>query len=173
METTAASGKNGVSEVLRRGVIEKLASDLQLMQEVKIMEKFEEQLILDSSKVTYGLDEVEQACSIGAAEEIFRSVETNLTALLYNEGIVDIEYPRYGEDSLTGRSALQRLIRDYLIQREIITNEEYQTYRNLVSELHERGYIPGEDFDKNELTEYAEYAENLLVKARAVLPDSS
>ncbi|MHA1450088.1 MAG: hypothetical protein ACTSP4_11770, partial [Candidatus Hodarchaeales archaeon] len=70
LETTASSGKNGVSEVLRRGIIEKLASDLQLLQEVKILEKFEEQLALDSSKVTYGLGAVQNACSMGAAEEI-------------------------------------------------------------------------------------------------------
>ena len=70
LETTASSGKNGVSEVLRRGIIEKLASDLQLMQEIRILEKFEEQLAVDGSKVTYGTEAVKNACSMGAATDI-------------------------------------------------------------------------------------------------------
>jgi HEPN domain-containing protein len=106
-----------------------------------------------------------------AAEEIFRSVESSLTGLLYSIGIIKIEYPRYGEGDLKGRQALQSLIRDNLIRQGIITNEEYQTYRRLVTELHQRSYISGEIFEENEIQGYSEFAENLLVKTRATLSE--
>ena len=85
--------------------------------------------------------------------------------------MVEIEYPRYGGDNLTGRSALQPLIREKLLNPGIISDEEYQTYRHFVSDLHLRGYIPGETFEESELKEYSEYAEGLLIKAKSVLPD--
>lgn len=108
-----------------------------------------------------------------AAEEIFRSVESSLTGLLYSVGIVEIEYPRYGEDDLKGRQALQSLIRENLLRRGIISDEEYQTYRRLVRELHQKSYRPGEFFEEGEVLQYSEFAEDLLVRARAALPDST
>ena len=46
-----------------------------------------------------------------AAEEVFRSVESCLTALLYNEGITRIEYKDW-TGTLTGRLAHQSLVLD-------------------------------------------------------------
>lgn len=111
-------------------------------------------------------DNIEAGRTYPAAEEIFRSVESSLTALLYSVGIEEIEYPRYGEN-LTGRQALQPLIRENLLNRGIITNEEYQTYRRLVTDLHHEGYRPGKTFNDNELQDYSEFAEDLLIKTRA------
>jgi len=100
-----------------------------------------------------------------AAEEIFKCVESCLTALLYNEGIVKIEYHEYG-GNLTGRQALQPLIRENLLRRGIISDEEYQTYRRLVTDLHHEGYQPGKTFDSNDLRAYSGFAEDLLIKTR-------
>jgi hypothetical protein len=91
-----------------------------------------------------------------------------LTALLYNEGVERIEYQEYG-GGLTGRQALQPLIRENLLGRGIISGDEYQTYRRLVTDLHHEGYRPGKTFDYGELQEYYEFAEDLLVKTRAAI----
>ena len=111
-------------------------------------------------------DNIKAGRTYPAAEEIFRSVESSLTALLYSVGIIKIEYPKYGE-KLTGRQALQPLIRENLLRRGIITNEEYQTYRRLVTDLHHEGYRPGKTFNDKELHDYSEFAEDLLIKTRA------
>jgi hypothetical protein len=111
-------------------------------------------------------DNIEAGRTYPAAEEIFRSVESSLTALLYSVGVEVIEYPQYG-GKLTGRQALQPLIRENLLRRGIITDGEYQTYRRLVTDLHHEGYRPGKTFKDSELQGYAEFAEDLLVKTRA------
>ena len=79
-----------------------------------------------------------------------------------------LEY-RDWDGTLTGRLAHQSLVRESLFRTGIISNEEYQTYLNLVSDLHHEGYQPGKVFDKDELVSYAGFAENLLIKVRATL----
>ena len=106
-----------------------------------------------------------------AAEEVFRSVESCLTALLYNEGITRIEYKNW-TGTLTGRLAHQSLVREYLFRQGIISNEEYQKYLNLVNDLHHEGYQPGTVFDKQDLINYAEFAENLLIKVIAIISET-
>ena len=105
-----------------------------------------------------------------AAEDIFRSVETGLTTLIYNAGITSIEY-RNWDGTLTGRLAHQSLVRETLFRAGIISNEEYQTYLNLVNNLHYEGYRPGKVFEMNELIEYAEFAENLLIKITSIISE--
>ena len=105
-----------------------------------------------------------------AAEDVFRSVENGLTSLLYNAGITRIEY-RDWDVTLTGRLAHQSLVRETLFRTGIISNEEYQTYLNLVSNLHHEGYRPGKVFEIDELIEYAEFAENLLIKITAIISE--
>jgi len=107
-----------------------------------------------------------------AAEAIFRSIESSLAGLVYSTGTTDIEYPRYGQDSLTGRSALRRLVNEVLVRNGIITSEENQTYRRLVTELHQKSYIAGETFEESEIQGYSEFAEDLIVRMRATLSES-
>jgi HEPN domain-containing protein len=106
-----------------------------------------------------------------AAEEIFRSVESCLTALLYNEGITRIEYKDWN-GVLTGRLAHQSLVREYLFRQGRISNEEYQKYLNLVNDLHHERYQPGTVFNKQDLIDYAEFAESLLIKVRATISEN-
>ncbi len=104
------------------------------------------------------------------AEDVFRSVESSLTTLLYNEGVSRIEYKDW-DGTLTGRLAHQSLVRETLFRTGIISNEEYQTHLNLVSDLHHEGYQPGTVFDVDELVAYARFAENLLIKVKSTIKD--
>lgn len=74
-----------------------------------------------------------------AAEDIFRTVETSLEALLYYNGIRKIEYPGK-KKKFTGRLALQFLIKDTLLKRDKIKKEVYDKYLELATDLHSGGY---------------------------------
>ena len=115
-------------------------------------------------------DDLKNERKFPAAEAIFRSVESCLTALLYNEGIQSIEWKDWN-GILTGRLAHQYLVREYLYRTGIISNEDYQTYLNLVNDLHHEGYRPGKIFEMDELLEFAEFAEGLLVKVKTAVSE--
>jgi uncharacterized protein (UPF0332 family) len=102
-----------------------------------------------------------------AAEEIFRSVESSLEALLYNFGVRKIEYPGT-RTKFTGRLALQFLIRDNLIRAGRLERAAYDKYLSLATELHMAGYQPSKTFSIDELEENLRFAEDLLTKAKSV-----
>lgn len=102
-----------------------------------------------------------------AAEEIFRSVETTLEALLYHFGTRKIEYPGKAK-KFTGRLALQFLIRDNLTRPGRISREEYDRYLALASELHMAGYNHGSIFLERELERDLRFAEDLQTKAKSI-----
>jgi len=103
-----------------------------------------------------------------AAEEIFRSVENALEALLYNFGVRKIEYP--GERTkFTGRLALQFLIRDNLVRAGRLERAVYDKYLSLATELHMAGYQPNKTFTSEELKENLRFAEDLLTKTRSTV----
>ncbi len=102
-----------------------------------------------------------------AAEEIFRSIETSLEALLYSFGVRKIEYP--GERTkFTGRLALQFLIRDNLVRAGRLERTVYDKYLSLATELHMAGYQPSKTFNPQELKENLRFAEDLLTKAKSI-----
>ena len=100
-----------------------------------------------------------------AAEEIFRSVENTLEALLHNFGIRKIEYPG-GRKKFTGRLALQFLIRDKFVKAGRLESVVYDEYLGMATELHKASYQPGRAFSSEELKENLRFAEDLLTKAR-------
>lgn len=102
-----------------------------------------------------------------AAEEVFRSVETVLEALLRLRGIEKVEYPGVGK-KFTGRLALQFLIRDNLVRTGIIERVVYDKYLSLATELHMSGYLPNKTFSVEELQETLRFAEDLLIKTQAM-----
>jgi uncharacterized protein (UPF0332 family) len=102
-----------------------------------------------------------------AAEEIFRSVETVLEALLRLRGIEKVEYPSTGK-KFTGRLALQFLIRDNLVRKGIIERAVYDKYLSLATELHMFGYMPNKTFSLEELRETLRFAEDMIVKAKTL-----
>jgi len=101
------------------------------------------------------------------AEEIFRSVETVLEALLRLRGIEKVEYPGTGK-KFTGRLALQFLIRDNLVRTGIVERAVYDKYLSLATELHMSGYLPNKTFSVEELRETLRFADDLLVKAKTM-----
>jgi HEPN domain-containing protein len=102
-----------------------------------------------------------------AAEEIFRSVESSLEALLYNFGVRRIEYP--GTRKFTGRLALQFLVRDNLVRAGRLERSVFDKYLSLATELHMAGYQPSKTFDVEELRENSRFAEDLLTRAKAIV----
>ncbi len=103
-----------------------------------------------------------------AAEEVFRSVESSLEALLYNFGVRKIEYPGT-RTKFTGSLALQFLIRDNLVRAGRLERVVYDKYLSLATELHMAGYQPSKTFSIEELKENLRFAEDLLTKARAIV----
>jgi uncharacterized protein (UPF0332 family) len=102
-----------------------------------------------------------------AAEEIFRSIESTLEALLYNFGVRKIEYPG-GRTKFTGRLALQFLIRDNLVRTGRLERTAYDKYLSLATELHMASYQPSKTFNPKELKESLRFAEDLLTKAKSI-----
>lgn len=99
-----------------------------------------------------------------AAEEVFRSTENSLEAMLYSQGVRIIEYPGT-RGKFTGRLALQFLVRDNLMQTGIITDDTYRQYMDMANELHRAGYQPHLVFQPETVTIHAKLAEELLAKA--------
>jgi uncharacterized protein (UPF0332 family) len=102
-----------------------------------------------------------------AAEEIFRSVESSLEALLYNFGVRKIEYPGT-RTKFTGRLALQFLVRDNLVRAGRLERTVFDKYLSLATELHMASYQPSKTFKVEELSENFRFAEDLLTKAKAI-----
>ncbi len=63
-------GTAGIDEALRSGVLLKAAHELRLVDEMQTMEEIMKRLGKGEGTVTYGLDAVEKAVKIGAAEKV-------------------------------------------------------------------------------------------------------
>ena len=103
-----------------------------------------------------------------AAEEVFRSVENSLEALLYSRGVRRIEYPG-ARGKFTGRLALQFLVRDNLVKTGVVEQRTYDEYMRLATDLHSAGYQPNTRFNVDELRESAKFAEDLFMKASSIV----
>jgi protein pelota len=66
---TRGTGRRGVQEVIGQGILEHLVGDLQLQREVRVMDEFLTR-ISKGEPVAYGIREVNEAVSCGAAEQI-------------------------------------------------------------------------------------------------------
>jgi len=69
---TRGTGRGAVQEVIGQGVLDQIVGDIQLQREVRLMEEF----LLRVSKgepVAYGVNEVSEAVSCGAAERVIVS----------------------------------------------------------------------------------------------------
>ena len=103
-----------------------------------------------------------------AAEEVFRSVENSLEALLYSRGVKRIEYPGT-RGKFTGRLALQFLIRDSLVRTGILEQDVYDRYLDMAAQLHRAGYRHNMTFSNEELRTHAKFAEALLTKVNLLI----
>lgn len=105
-----------------------------------------------------------------AAENIFRTVEVSLEALLYYHGVRKIEYPGRRKP-FTGRLALQFLIRDTLVTPGRIAKDVGDIYLELATDLHSAGYDIGSSFEKRQIEHAYRFAEDLLDTVRASVAD--
>ena len=108
---------------------------------------------------------LEQGRLFVAAEEIFRSMETSLEAMLYQQGVKRIAFPGR-EKEFTGRLALQFLVRDTLVRKGIIGKPDFDKYLGYAAKLHQAGYKYG-SFDGKLLENALAYAEDLFHRALA------
>ncbi len=70
METTSTALAGGISELISRGTIDRLAADFSIVQERKILDEFLARLGKGLETVAYGLESVFQASQMGAIETL-------------------------------------------------------------------------------------------------------
>ena len=70
IEPTGSGGRNGISEVLKKGTVEKLTSENRVGQEMGAINRLLEQIGKNSSKIAYGPKETKNAINLGAVSEL-------------------------------------------------------------------------------------------------------
>ena len=70
IEATGSGGRVGISEVLKKGTVEKLTSENRVAIEMGAINKLLEQIGRNSSKIAYGVREVKSAINLGAVDEL-------------------------------------------------------------------------------------------------------
>ncbi len=68
LENTGAGGRAGIAEVLKKGLIEKMATEGRIAEEIRSVEMVLEEIGKTSKLVAYGKKEVSQAAQSGAVE---------------------------------------------------------------------------------------------------------
>jgi len=63
---TSVTGRTGINEAIKRGLVEKVLKESRISKETEMVEKFLELLAKDSKKIAYGKKEVEKAIEYGA-----------------------------------------------------------------------------------------------------------
>lgn len=69
-ESTGAGGRSGIIEVLKKGLIEKMAAEGRIAQEIRLVEEVLGEIGKSSNTVAYGKKEVKEAALSGAAETL-------------------------------------------------------------------------------------------------------
>ena len=75
VEDTSSIGSSGFQEVLRRGAIERVAQEMRVTREARIIEQLLVEISKDG-KATYGYDETKKAIDYGAVETLLIADET-------------------------------------------------------------------------------------------------
>ena len=70
IESTGSGGRNGISEVLKKGTLEKLTSENRVAFEMGAVNNLLEQIAKNSSKVAYGVKETQNAINLGAVAQL-------------------------------------------------------------------------------------------------------
>jgi protein pelota len=70
LESTGAGGRAGIHEVLQKGIMEDMATEGRIAQEIKAMADVLQEIGKSSNLVTYGKKEVETAAQAGAVKEL-------------------------------------------------------------------------------------------------------
>ncbi|WP_407453784.1 mRNA surveillance protein pelota [Methanobrevibacter sp.] len=70
IEPTGSGGRNGISEVLKKGTVEKLTSENRVALEMGAVDNLLTEIAKNSSKVAYGLRETKKAVDLGAVSQL-------------------------------------------------------------------------------------------------------
>ena len=70
IESTGSGGRVGISEVLKKGTVEKLTSEHRVASEMMAVNSLLEEIAKNSSKVAYGLKQTTDAINLGAVSEL-------------------------------------------------------------------------------------------------------
>ncbi len=70
IESTGSGGRNGISEVLKKGTVEKLTSENRVAQEMGAINKLLTEIGKNSSKIAYGIQQTKDAINLGAVSEL-------------------------------------------------------------------------------------------------------
>ena len=70
IESTGSGGRNGISEVLKKGTVEKLTAENRVAQEMGAINNLLTQIAKNSSKVAYGEKETLRAIDLGAVSQL-------------------------------------------------------------------------------------------------------
>lgn len=70
LESTGAGGRAGIREVLQKGVLEEMATEGRIAQEMRMMSRVLEEIGKTSNMVAYGQKEVRNAADAGAIEQL-------------------------------------------------------------------------------------------------------
>lgn len=70
VEPTGSGGRNGISEVLKKGTVEKLTSENRVAQEMGAINNLLTEIGKNSSKIAYGVKETQNAINLGAVEQL-------------------------------------------------------------------------------------------------------
>lgn len=69
-ESTGSGGRVGISEVLKKGIVERLATESRIAQEMRLINLILEEIGKSSNLVTYGKNQVKEAIEAGAVEKL-------------------------------------------------------------------------------------------------------
>jgi protein pelota len=70
IENTGTGGRVGIREVIKKGILDEMATEGRIVHEMRAMNRVLEEIGKSSSMVTYGRNEVEKASQAGAVEEL-------------------------------------------------------------------------------------------------------
>ena len=70
VEATGSGGRNGISEVLKKGTVEKLTAENRVALEMGAVNNLLVEISKNSSKVVYGVKETKNAINLGAVSEL-------------------------------------------------------------------------------------------------------
>ena len=70
IESTGSGGRNGISEVLKKGTVEKLTSENRVALEMSAIDNLLTEIAKNSSKIAYGLKETKKAIDLGAVSQL-------------------------------------------------------------------------------------------------------
>ncbi len=90
IESTGSGGRNGISEVLKKGTVEKLTSENRVALEMGAVNNLLIQISKNSSRIAYGVKETRNAINLGAVSQLL-ILDTKIAGENMSEDIEMVE----------------------------------------------------------------------------------